>query len=763
MLRTASLAAPAVLTTFALVGVASAIASSDSNRATARGSRTTAREHAGIQVAPAVGDLRGAMKGPGVDHGRELEAVPGIREFTGDVIVRPRRDLTPQDRDAALALLGDRPRRHVVETDEFIVEAARGPEMAGEPERTLIETLLASGLFQYAEPDWMLFPVGEPDDPRFAEQWHHFMVESPAAWDVLVGCEEVILAVTDTGIVDHEDLGNRVPGYNAVSDLAEVDGGDLSDIHGHGTHVAGCAAAVGDNGVGVSGMGWSLKVMPIRVSEADNGGASMSNLLEGSRWAIENGAKITSASYSGIGAESIETTGEYIRDLDGSLMWAAGNSGTNHASWDFEHVVVVGASNPNDNPAGFSSRGRGVDLFAPGVSILSSTSNGGYAAYSGTSMATPVANGALAMIRCANPDLDAPHAEAILLHSCDWWGGYAETETFGFGRLNLRRAVEFALAAASPQAPVANDDFFAGLTVAINPVDVLSNDYDLNMDPLEIDSWDATTSLGDAVVLNGESGMLEVVPEAGAAGGERTFTYTIIEPSSGETATAVVTVDLSTPRPAVVVDGSSPGLFCEYYELSAPQELPDFADLEPYASEIVPQVDFESTGGEYAGSGRADEVGAVYTGWLEVPEAGLWSLITVSDDGSKLWIGDELVVDNDGLHGMRTRSGDIALAAGRHPMRLEFFENGGGAGLHLRWSGPNVGTQAIPAERLAHGGTIAVSPDLDGNGTVNGADLAILLGAWGDCVGCSSCSADLDGDCVVGGADLAVLLAAWGD
>jgi len=216
------------------------------------------------------------------------------------------------------------------------------------------------------------------------------------------------------------------------------------------------------------------------------------------------------------------------------------------------------------------------------------------------------------------------------------------------------------------------------------------------------------------------------------------------------------------PRAAVVVEDSSPGLFCEYYELSAPEVLPDFDALVAYASEVVPQVDFESTGEEFAGSGRADEVGAVYTGWLDVPEAGLWTLITVSDDGSKLWIGDELVVDNDGLHGMRTRSGDIALAAGLHPMRLEFFENGGGAGLRLRWSGPNVGTQAIPAERLAHGGEVVVSPDLDGNGMVNGADLAILLGAWGDCGDCGSCPADLDGDCVVGGADLAVLLGAWG-
>ncbi len=691
------------------------------------------------------------------------EAVASVREFSGDLIVRPRQDLSPRQRAEAMRLLGDRVRRHVIETDEFVVQAARGPEPAGPPERILIASLDASGLFQYAEPDWLVFPIGEPNDPQFGDQWHHAMVESVAAWDLTAGCTEVIIAVADTGIVAHEDLPSREPGYNAVSDLAEVDGGDLTDIHGHGTHVIGCAAAAGDNGVGVAGMGWNLRAMPIRVSEAGNGGASMSNLLEGARWAIENGAKVVSASYSGIGAESIETTGEYIRSLDGTLMWAAGNSGTIHSGWDFENVIVVGASSPADVAAGFSSRGRGVDLFAPGVGILSTTRDGGYQAWSGTSMATPVANGALAMIRCANPGLDAAHAEAILLHSCDWWDGYAETEMWGFGRLNLRRALEFAEAASTPQPPIANDDLAEGVTTAAVSIDILSNDYDLNMDPLAIASWDATTSLGDSVVEVGVGGMLSVVPALGAAAGPRTFGYTIIEPISGQTASATATILLSTPRASIAVEGATPGLLCRYYELSAPEVLPDFEAIVPYADEVVPMVDFDSTNAEFAGSGRADEVGAVYTGWIEVPEDGLWTIATVSDDGSRLWIGEDLVVDNDGLHGMQTRFGTRALAAGRHPMRLEFFENGGGAGLRLRWSGPNISTQAIPAWALSHGGMpIELPGDLDGDGVVTGADLAILLSAWGPCGDCAKCPADLDGDCTVGGADLSIQLANWG-
>lgn len=695
-----------------------------------------------------------------------VEAIPGVREFSGNLIVKPRRELDGRDRRAAERLIAARVLRHYASTDEYLVEAARIPEALGVSERQLAARLEASGLFAYVEPDWILYPVVIPDDPRYPEQWHHTMIGSPEAWELSVGCEGMIVAVTDTGIVDHEDLTNRVPGYNAVSDIAEADGGDMTDIHGHGVHVLGCAAATGDNGIGVAGVGWSLAGMPIRVSEAANGGASMANLLEGARWAAEHGAKVVSASYSGIGATSIETTGLYLRDFDASLLWAAGNSHTDHAGWDFENVLVIGASDSGDNPAGFSSYGRGVDLFAPGVGILSTTRDGLYAAWSGTSMATPVANGALAIVRCVNPDLTAIEAEQILKVSCEWWGGFAETEEFGFGRIDLARAVEFAQLATTPQPPVANDDVAAGVTSRPRRIDVLSNDYDLNFDELVIVSWSPVTSMGDPVqLIAGEgphgAGVLEVVPAPGAAAGLRSFEYTIEEPASGETASATVYVTLSIPTPAEIVVGSEPGLLCDYYALSAPQQLPDFDLLTPYLSEVVAEVNYGSTGGDFAGSGRADEVGAVYTGWIEIPEDGLWTLATSSDDGSQLWLGDDLVVDNDGLHGMQTRAGVRALSAGLHPMRLEFFENGGGAGLVLLWSGPSTSTRPIPSEALRHGGVAIVAGDLNGDGNVDGLDLTILLAGWGSCSDCDDCPADLDGNCIVDGLDLAVMLASW--
>jgi hypothetical protein len=690
-----------------------------------------------------------------------LVEIPGELEFTGELIVRPKPGLAKAERRAALALVAAHPHRHEPRTDEFVVAVPAGPLRPGAAENELATRLMASGLFAYATPNWRVFPCETPNDPRFAEQWHHVTMQSAAAWNLhrADAKAEVIIAVTDTGIVPHEDLGNRVPGFNAVTDVAEADGGVVTDIHGHGTHVAGCAAAAGDNGVGVSGMGWNLRIMPIRVSEAANGGATMNDLLEGARWAAENGAKIVSASYSGIGTPAIETTGEYLRSLDASLLWAAGNSATDHSGWDFAHVIVVGASDPSDQRAGFSSFGLGVDLFAPGVSILSSIRDGTYGNASGTSMAAPVANGSLALIRSANPQLSAAHAEHVLFHSCDFWGDQANSEALGWGRVNLARAVERAQAALVPQPPLARDDRVRGVAGGPVEIDVLVNDWDPNMDPLRIDSFAASTSAGHPVELvPGEGATPDRlrVPSVGGEPGEQWFAYTIVEPTSGATSTATVRIDVDLPRPAVFPTGTEPGVAVAYYELVAPSVLPDFNLLTPYLDEVRANIDLASTDGAFAGSGRAEDVGAVFAGWLEIPAAGHWTLGLTSDDGSRLRIGDDVVVNNDGLHGMVTVRGTRALAAGFHPIRIEFFERGGGAGLIFRWSGPGISTQAVPAERLSHGGTLEPA-DLDGDGSVGSADLTILLAAWGT----SGPLGDLDGDGQVGAADLTILLGRW--
>jgi subtilisin family serine protease len=379
----------------------------------------------------------------------QFVARPGVKEFTGEMIVRPLQPdaLARQGKNELQRLYirqraGQRisrlARKFVRETDEYVIRVP-----AGKTENQFSVELMRTGDYQYAEPNWMCYPVAVPNDPQYPSQWHHPRVKSPEAWNLVTGSNSVIVAVVDTGIdLSHPDLApNRVPGYNSVDEQAEVDGGQVNDLNGHGTHVAGCAAAIGNNGVGVSGMGWNFKIMMVRTSNSPGGGSTIDQITGGSRWAADNGARVVSASYSGVDASPVGTTGTYIKTKNAVYLYAAGNDNRNLNTFYWQDTIVVGASTATDAKAGFSAYGPAIHVFAPGVNILSTTNGGGYGPSSGTSMAAPVANGACALIIAANPTLTAQQVQDCLESQCDNIG---PSNIFGFGRINQFKAVTFA-------------------------------------------------------------------------------------------------------------------------------------------------------------------------------------------------------------------------------------------------------------------------------------------------------------------------------
>lgn len=401
----------------------------------------------GLTAAALAGDAR---PGRFNDAGQFVPFVqtPGATEFTGSLIVRVLRDLD-QPRDAAArAMLDDLNPRHNEAVDYYIVDAptTRGAEQPGRAENALSETLMATGLFEYAVPDWMCYPAATPNDPMYPDQWHHPQMHCPEAWEYTRGDWDMVIAFTDTGVYkQHPDLAGRfVPGYDAYNDIAEVDGGSVDDLNGHGTHVAGCAGAVTDNATGVAGVNWNSKLMMIRVAIDSGGGAYLSDILEGAQWAVEHGASIVSSSYTGVENDPVETTGAYIHSLGGIYLYAADNYNQNHAGWDWQDVIVVGATDPSDNKADFSSYGVGVDVFAPGVSIGSTTRDGGYAWWSGTSMATPVTNGVVSLIWAADPTLTNLQVEQILFETCKDLGQPGNDDYYGWGRIDAGTAVQTA-------------------------------------------------------------------------------------------------------------------------------------------------------------------------------------------------------------------------------------------------------------------------------------------------------------------------------
>jgi hypothetical protein len=308
--------------------------------------------------------------------------------------------------------------------------------------------------------------------------------------------------------------------------------------------------------------------------------------------------------------------------------------------------------------------------------------------------------------------------------------------------------------------PIATDDRALTFTDVPVLVDVLANDLEFNCEAITIQSFTTTTFEGGSVTRISSAeplgrDLLQYTIADPTFAGTDSFSYVLVD-SSGQTASGTVDVVVEPLRTPENPIGSSPGLVARYYALSSPLQLPDFTALTPYASATVSDINFASTTGAFADSGRADNVGAVFEGWIEVPSDGAWTFTLESDEGSRLLIGSEVVVANDGVHTMTSRSGMIGLAAGRHALRIEYFERTGSAGLLLRWQGPGVGSAIVPSSALSQGGSDEPA-DFDNDGIVGASDLSLLLAAWGT----TQATYDLTGDGLVNAQDLAALLFGW--
>ena len=389
---------------------------------------------------------------------------PGVLEFSGQMIVRPRQPealraqgLTEQEIQSCRRRAADRLQGHVLEfvgaTDEYIIQL---PD--AEDENSFADRLMATGDYQYVVPNWFCHPVETiPNDPEYYRQWYHPKMNCPLAWDLVTGDPNLIVAVVDGGVeLDHPDLADAlVPGYNSKDDLAQDEGGDVSDIHGgHGTFVAGIIAAIGNNGSHTAGVGWNLSIMPIRYTNDPNGGL-LGDILDGVRWAVDHGAKCVNVSQTGVEYEPVETTGQYVTSQGALLFWAAGNDGRDLSWFDWSDVIIVGATDANDERPSWSAYGRAVDVFAPGNEIISLSLNGGLGIGSGTSAACPMATGVSALICSMRPCLPPELVKKYIFFTCEDLGLPGNDDEWGWGRVDAYGAVS---AVASSPSPDCDDD-----------------------------------------------------------------------------------------------------------------------------------------------------------------------------------------------------------------------------------------------------------------------------------------------------------------
>ncbi len=299
---------------------------------------------------------------------------------------------------------------------------------------------------------YALYTPGDPDYNNPSLVYGPQQINAPTAWDTTLGESSLILAVVDTGIdLTHPEFAGRLaPGY----DFANKDS-DPTDDNGHGTHVAGIAAAGIDNALGMAGIAGQVKIMPIKVLNASNIGW-MSDVAAGITYAVDNGAKVINLSLAAT-KESLAVRDAIIYAVNKGvvIIAAGGNENTDVARYPavYENVIALGATTFDGSRWSLSDFGSNIDLMAPGATVWSTRPGNTYAFMSGTSMAAPHAAGVAALMLSVNPNLTPDQIKQTLQETAVDMGDPGVDAFHGYGRIDAGAAVA-AIPAGSTQPPV---------------------------------------------------------------------------------------------------------------------------------------------------------------------------------------------------------------------------------------------------------------------------------------------------------------------
>ena len=344
------------------------------------------------------------------------------------------------------------------------------------------------------DPNGIPYPCSVPNDPDFNKQWYLnnkgqliwyqiflFLgkipikwpakclpdadIDAPEAWEITTGSPDVMIAILVIGVdYNHPDLAaniwnnaDEIPN-NGIDDDAngyidDIRGWDFAnndndpiDVFGHGTLCAGVVGAVGNNGIGIIGIAWNCKIMPVRVID-DQGWCYSSIIAEGIRYATDNGANVISMSFN---ADDSNNTNimldavNYAYSKGVFLCAAAGNENASNGGYpaEYDNVTAVGWTNQKDKAHDGSNYGDWVDIAAPGTHIYSTDTLqdalGEYYFWDGTSAATPIVAGVAALLLSKDPSLTPDEVKSLLCNNVDPYSG---DKYIGTGRVNAYKAL----------------------------------------------------------------------------------------------------------------------------------------------------------------------------------------------------------------------------------------------------------------------------------------------------------------------------------
>jgi subtilisin family serine protease len=298
----------------------------------------------------------------------------------------------------------------------------------------LLTTLKYNPKVEFVEPNYIYTADYIPNDPGIADQYAWEAIEAYAAWETTRGSADVTIAIIDSGVqLDHPDLDDKLAaGFDFVQNDTNP-----SDGHGHGTHVAGTAAAETNNNTGGAGVCPNCRLLPVRVLN-DVGSGTLSDLAAGIAYAADNGSEVINLSLGGSRSFTLAHAVDYAWERGAFLTCAAGNSSTSNAyPAAYPSCFAVAATTSGDQRSSFSSYGRWIDIAAPGSDIYSTWLNNGYNTMSGTSAATSYVAGVAGLL--ASQGLANAQIRNRLCSTSDAISGTGLL--WNCGRINARRAV----------------------------------------------------------------------------------------------------------------------------------------------------------------------------------------------------------------------------------------------------------------------------------------------------------------------------------
>jgi hypothetical protein len=328
-----------------------------------------------------------------------------------------------------------------------------------------INSLMATGVLDYAEPHYIQQLMYLPNDPSASVQYYLSKINAYAAWDISQSDTNVVIGVTDTGTeLFHEDLINSlklnyldpIDGIDNDSDgytdnyygwdLGENDNTPQCNANFHGLHSAGISSATVDNGLGIAGVGFKAKYLPIKIADANG---TLNSSYEGIVYAVDHGCQIVNCSWGGTGGSQFgqDIVNYAAINLNALVVASAGNNGDDVLFYpaSYQNVLNVAATDQTDHKKANSTFGITIDVCAPGEDILSTWTGNSYVASGGTSTAAPVVSGAAAIVKSHFPSYsgiqigEQLRATADIIDTIGFnlpWAG-----KLGAGRINLYRAI----------------------------------------------------------------------------------------------------------------------------------------------------------------------------------------------------------------------------------------------------------------------------------------------------------------------------------